>query len=233
LQEEDMTNDVDCRPGRRRLLTLAGGLLLARAAGAAPGCVLTPEQTEGPYFVDVRLNRSDIRADVRSGPGAGVVAAGVPLALALRVLDTGAGCRPVAGALVDIWHCDAAGVYSDAVDPGFDSRGHTFLRGYQVSGSDGVLRFLTIYPGWYRGRAVHIHFKVRTSTGGEFTSQLYFDEAVTDEAHAHAAYRGRTGRRLPNAADGIFRDGGSHLLLSPQRHGDGYAAAFDIGLKTV
>jgi protocatechuate 3,4-dioxygenase beta subunit len=180
LQEEDMTNDVDCRPGRRRLLTLAGGLLLARAAGAAPGCVLTPEQTEGPYFVDVRLNRSDIRADVRSGPGAGVVAAGVPLALALRVLDTGAGCRPVAGALVDIWHCDAAGVYSDAVDPGFDSRGHTFLRGYQVSGSDGVLRFLTIYPGWYRGRAVHIHFKVRTSTGGEFTSQLYFDEAVTD-----------------------------------------------------
>ena len=230
-----MTNDVDCRPGRRRLLALAGGLLLARAAGAAPGCVLTPEQTEGPYFVDVRLNRSDIRADVRSGPGAGVVVAGVPLALALRVLDTGAGCRPVAGALVDVWHCDAAGVYSDTVDPGFDSRGHTFLRGYQASGSDGVLRFLTIYPGWYRGRAVHIHFKVRTSTGGEFTSQLYFDEAVTDEAHAHAhaAYRGRAGRRLPNAADGIFRDGGSRLLLSPQRHGDGYAAAFDIGLKTA
>ena len=228
-----MRNDVDCRPGRRRLLALAGGLLLARAAGAAPGCVLTPEQTEGPYFVDAGLNRSDIRADVRSGSGNGVVAAGAPLALALRVLDTGAGCRPVAGAMVDVWHCDAAGVYSDTVDPGFDSRGHTFLRGYQVSGSDGVVRFLTIYPGWYRGRAVHIHFKVRTDAGGEFTSQLYFDETVTDEAHAHAAYRGRAGRRVPNTADGIFRNGGSRLLLSPQRHDDGYAAAFDIGLKAV
>jgi len=228
-----MRNNGDCRPGRRRLLALAGGLLLARAAGAAPGCVISPAQTEGPYFVDARLNRSDIRADAHPGPDGMIVAAGVPLALALRVLNAGAGCAPVAGAMVDIWHCDAAGIYSDTVDPGFDSRGHTFLRGYQVSGSDGAVRFLTIYPGWYRGRAVHIHFKVRTDAGREFTSQLYFDEAVTDEAHAHAAYRGRAGRRIPNAADGIFRDGGARLLLSPQRHGDGYAAAFDIGLKAA
>jgi protocatechuate 3,4-dioxygenase beta subunit len=213
-------------PGRRRLLALAGGMLLARGAAAAPACMATPAQTEGPYFVDARLNRQDIRSDAASG----AISAGVPLALALRVVDARAACAPVAGAVVDLWHCDAAGVYSDAVDPGFNSRGSSFLRGYQVSAADGTVRFLTIYPGWYSGRAVHLHFKVRTRGGREFTSQLYFDEAVTAQAHAHAAYQGHAGRRIRNDRDGLFRHGGAELLLAPQRQGDGYAAAFDIGL---
>lgn len=213
-------------PGRRRLLMLAGGILLARGAGAAPTCMATPTQTEGPYFVDARLNRQDIRTDAATG----ALSAGVPLALALRVVNASAACAPVAGAIVDLWQCDAAGVYSDAVDPGFNSRGSSFLRGYRVSDADGTVRFLTIYPGWYSGRAVHLHFKVRTRNGREFTSQLYFDEAITAQAHRHAAYQGHVGRRIPNGRDSLFKHGGAELLLAPQWQEHGYAAAFDIGL---
>jgi protocatechuate 3,4-dioxygenase beta subunit len=109
--------------------------------------------------------------------------------------------------------------------------GAAFLRGYQLTNANGEVRFLTVYPGWYPGRAVHIHFKLRGS-GREFTSQLYFDEAVTDAAHADPAYR-RTGRRLRNEADGLFRDGGRQLIMAPARSGEGYAAAFQIGLASA
>lgn len=150
-----------------------------------PLCVVTPELTEGPYVVDERLNRSDIRSD----PTTGAVKEGIPLQLTLRVWQvSSAGCTPLQGAMVDIWHCDALGVYSDVVDPQFNTRGQKFLRGYQVTDADGTVQFITIHPGWYQGRAVHIHFKVRSAAGAtqshECTSQFFFDEDLTDQVHA-------------------------------------------------
>ena len=203
------------------------------AAGsvALPACLVRPELTEGPYFVDERLNRSDIRSD----PGTGVVEEGALLALTFKVSQVGDGsCTPLEGAWVDIWHCNALGVYSDVSDPGFDSSGQQFLRGYQVTDANGVAAFTTIYPGWYSGRTVHIHFKIRAGVGeGEtafydFTSQLFFDEALNDQVHAQEPYASKGQRDTSNRADRIYDD---QLLLTVTETGQGYAAAFDIGLQ--
>ncbi|MEC4812201.1 MAG: intradiol ring-cleavage dioxygenase [Scytonema sp. PMC 1069.18] len=197
-----------------------------------PACIVRPEQTEGPYFVDEKLNRSDIRTD----PADGSIKDGVPLKLTLRVsgIDS-TSCTPVAGAMVDIWHCDALGVYSDVTDRSFNTVGKKFLRGYQVTDANGTVHFTTIYPGWYQGRTVHIHFKVRTNeTSGqsyEFTSQLYFDDALTDKVHSQVPYATKGQRTLKNAEDSIFKDGGDQLLLKLTNDGQGYAATFDIGLQ--
>jgi protocatechuate 3,4-dioxygenase beta subunit len=202
---------------------------------AAPACTLTPQQTEGPYFVDEKLNRSDLRSD----PSDGSVKEGVPLRLTLRVFDVGgSACTPLAGAIVDVWHCDALGIYSDVRDPSFGSTlGKKFLRGYQQTDAQGAVTFTTIYPGWYQGRAVHIHFKVRTDpnarTGRELTSQLYFDDALSDQIFAQPPYSQKGQNRLRNSGDGIFRNGGDQLLLRPVRDGQGYVAMFDIGLRTA
>jgi protocatechuate 3,4-dioxygenase beta subunit len=182
--------------------------------------------------VDERLNRSDIRSD----PGAGVTKPGVPLLLALTVSSLhGGACRPIPGAQVDVWHCDADGIYSDVTDPHFKTLGQRFLRGYQVTDREGTARFTTIYPGWYEGRTVHIHFKVRTDPasdkGHAFTSQLYFDDAFSDRVLARAPYAGRGERKVRNADDEIFPDGGRELLLDPRPSGKGYAASFAIGLQ--
>ena len=161
---------------------------------------------------------------------------GAPLDLTLVVSGLRAGsCAQLAGAHVDIWHCDAMGVYSGVEDPGFNTVGQSFLRGYQLTDDAGEARFRTIYPGWYAGRAVHIHFKVRTDPGAvrglEFTSQLYFDDAFSDQVFAAAPYAGRNAPRTKNEQDGIFRnENGRQLILEVTRAGEGYASTFDIGL---
>ncbi len=215
------------------LLGLAGaGLLGGRASEAqVPACVVRPQQTEGPYYVEAQLDRSDIRSDPRSGE----VRPGVPLELAFNVSALrGGGCAPLAGAVVDVWHCDAEGVYSDVRDPGGSTVGQKFLRGYQVTDVAGIARFTTIYPGAYQGRAVHIHFKVRTGAGSapghELTSQIYFDDALTDQVHALEPYARRGQRRLRNDGDGLFRRGGPQLLLPVTRNGAGYAGTFALAL---
>jgi protocatechuate 3,4-dioxygenase beta subunit len=178
------------------------------------------------------LNRSDIRSD----PSDGSVKEGVPLRLVFNVSQIdGSSCTPLAGAFVDVWQCDALGVYSDVEDPGFDTTGEKFLRGYQVTDINGTAEFMTIYPGWYQGRTVHIHFKIRTDPvsqqGYEFTSQLYFDDSVTDQVHAREPYAAKGQRTLKNDGDGIFRNGGSQLILQLAEEGEGYVATFDIGLQ--
>lgn len=204
----------------------AGG----RQSGAQmPGCVVKPEQTEGPYFVDQQLVRSDVRVE----PATGAAKDGVPLVLALTVVDVSKGqCQPLPGATVDIWQCDAQGVYSGVTDAGFSTVGQKSLRGAQTTDAKGVAQFTTIYPGWYPGRAIHIHFKIRTQANGspwEFTSQWYFDEALNDRILADPRYV-KPGQRTTNARDGIFRNGGDTLLLAPAAADAGYAAAFGIGL---
>jgi protocatechuate 3,4-dioxygenase beta subunit len=220
---------------RREVVALLGlsgaGLLGGRASGApVPGCVVRPQQTEGPYYVEEQLDRSDIRSDPRSGE----VRPGVPLELAFKVSALrGGGCAPLAGALVDVWHCDGLGVYSDVRDPGGSTVGQKFLRGYQVTDAAGMARFTTIYPGAYPGRAVHVHFKVRTQAGAEFTSQVYFDDAVTDRVAAQAPYTGRGQRRLRNEDDGLFRSGGTQLLLPVSERDGGYAGTFALALTSA
>jgi protocatechuate 3,4-dioxygenase beta subunit len=211
--------------------TATTGASTAPTSGNTPACVARPALTEGPYFVDERLNRSDIRSD----PSDGSIRQGALLALAFRVLQVTNACAPLAGASVDVWHCDAAGVYSDVNDPGFSTIGKKFLRGYQVMDSSGVAQFTTIYPGWYQGRTVHIHFKIRSHTGSgaayEFTSQLFFDDAITDQVYAQAPYSSKGQRTLRNEGDSIYRQGGSQLLLAPAKTAAGYSATFDIGLQ--
>lgn len=221
---------------RRQLLNLAGGAAVLAIAPSlraqAPMCIAKPEQTEGPYFVDSRLLRGDIRPD----PVSGEQRPGVPLRLTLRLSAISANtCAPLTGAVVDIWHNDARGEYSDVRDRRYDNRGKQFLRGYQLTDANGAVSFTTIHPGWYPGRAVHIHFKVRTdpnaSRGTEFTSQLYFDDSLTDTVHRREPYAANGQRNTRNDDDRIFRSGGSELMLQLRSEGEGFVGNFDLGLE--
>jgi uncharacterized protein (TIGR03437 family) len=199
-------------------------------------CMDSPTATEGPYWVDEMLNRSDIRVD----PTDGSIRPGVPLTLAINVHEVANGsCTPLAGAHVDIWHCDAVGTYSD--EAANNSVGKKFLRGYQITDDNGSVQFITVYPGWYNGRTVHIHVRVRTysnsSVLGEFTSQFFFDDAVTDTAFTQSPYNTRRARDTRNSNDMVLQGmaNSSTMFLNLTKTDRGYAAVIDIGvsLKTV
>lgn len=243
--DDEMVGQVLTRREILAMLGATGILWLARCSGpgsmarpagteVASGCVVRPELTAGPYFVEEGLNRSDIRSD----PVTGDVSAGTPLDLSFQVSRFAEeACVPLAGAVVDVWHCDALGVYSDVEDPRVDTRGRKFLRGHQVTGADGVARFVTIYPGWYPGRAVHIHFKVRSAPeavpGFDFTSQLFFADDLTDRVHELAPYAAHGKRDRRNSNDGIFGQRGTDLVLALERAEPGYAGTFEIALQGV
>lgn len=210
--------------------TAATSPAASAAATTLPSCIVRPALTEGPYFVDEKLNRSDIRTD----PATGNARPGTPLTLTFLVSRvSGSSCAALSGAIVDVWHCDALGVYSDVSDPSFNTKGQKFLRGYQTTDASGRAQFTTIYPGWYQGRAVHIHFKIRPTTASEFTSQVFFDDALNTEVYAQAPYSQKgTQGILRNAGDGIYQQSGGKLLLSVTKSGSGYAATFEIGLAS-
>jgi protocatechuate 3,4-dioxygenase beta subunit len=198
------------RLSRRRVLGWLGGLGLAvvipgcadesssspaaatatteeATATTSPDCVLTPEVTEGPYYLDLDLMRSDI-TEGRSG---------LPFDLQIKVVDADS-CEAIKDVAVDVWHCDAEGVYS-----GVQGDDGTFLRGVQVTDGAGDATFRTIFPGWYTGRAVHIHLKV-IQGGQTWTGQLFFDDATLEAAYAKEPYLSRGPADVPNSADGIF-----------------------------
>jgi protocatechuate 3,4-dioxygenase beta subunit len=183
----------------------------------ATSCVLTPEMTEGPYY----LAGETIRSDVTDGRP------GVPLRLELTVMDA-TKCTPIPGATVEIWHADAGGVYSGF---GAGASNRTFLRGVQIADGSGKVTFATIYPGWYQGRATHIHLKVLVS-GTTHTTQLFFPEAVNNAVYAVAPYSGHAGSRTLNSQDGIFSGGGSSTTLAPTGSSAGYVAALNLGVGT-
>ena len=222
------TNPTATAPQAASVSTADTTTTTTTTTSTTAGCVVRPEMTEGPYFVDEKLNRSDIRVE----PSDGTTKAGVPLALTFNLSSVGGNaCTPLAGATVDVWQCDAAGVYSDVAG----AVGKKFLRGQQTTDARGVATFTTIYPGWYTGRAVHIHFKIRTTgtdtQAYEFTSQLFFDDTLTDQVYTHAPYTDRAGTRdTRNAADMIYANGGDQMLLAPTPTDQGYAAAFAVGL---
>ena len=235
--------------GRREALgtlgALGAGLVFpARAAnpprdGVAPDCIVVPEMTEGPFFVEEKLERSDLT----TGTAEPFVTKALPLLLQIGVFQAkGRACSPLVGAQVDIWHASAEGVYSGEASGDIqdkDTSGENYLRGYQRTDENGAVSFKTIYPGWYPGRTVHIHFKIRTlSKPGrpafDFTSQLFFDDALNDLILSKPPYNTRGERRKRNSNDGIYRRGhGATLLLNAKESRDAKscAAAFNIGLQ--
>jgi protocatechuate 3,4-dioxygenase beta subunit len=198
----------------------------ANAAGTGPAavsaglvrCVLTPEMTEGPFF----LEGDKIRRNVREGRP------GVPLALRTTVLDVSS-CKPIKGGAVDIWHCDAGGTYSGFTQEG--TQGRTFLRGIQRTDAQGVARFETIYPGWYTGRTVHIHVRVYLGGSIVHTGQLFFPDTLTDAVFRRSPYSNRPSRDTRNATDSIFRNGGSRSMLRLKKSSNGYVAQITMGVS--
>ncbi len=198
-------------------------------ASSLPSCVVVPALTEGPYYVNENLERSDIRVDTSTG----VAVDGSVLKIDWVVSQVdGNACIPLGGVLVDVWHCDALGEYSDVGS----KQGHDFLRGYQHTDASGLASITTIYPGWYQGRAVHIHFKIRTdaaaTSGFEFTSQLFFDDALNDQVFSQGAYASKGKPDTSNASDGIYGQSQGMTLLKVSPEGNGYKATFEIALKT-
>ena len=185
----------------------------ATAQGTAD-CVLMPELTEGPYYLDLDL----VRRDITEGR------AGVPFDLAVTVVDADS-CEPIEGAAVDVWHCDAEGVYS-----GVQGDSGTFLRGVQMTGADGVASFRTIFPGWYTGRAVHVHLKVALGTTDVHTGQLFFDEATLAAAYESEPYAARGAPDTSNDADGIYGESGGSTVVAVTP-GETYRGSVTLGVQ--
>ena len=218
---------------RRQALNLfsaagtAAVLGYGRAVRAATDCSVSPEKTIGPYFVEELLERSDIRAD----PSTGTVQTGVPLRLNINVLQADAACAPGVGVQVDVWHAGAAGLYSDEAANG--TSGKKYLRGYQVTDTNGAVSFITVYPGWYSGRTIHIHFRVRAFSGSQtvfdFISQIFFDETTNNAVLAQSPYNSRGTRDKTNAADNIYS---AALLATMVSDGSGgYVATMNVGIS--
>ena len=199
----------------------------AAIATALPACVVAPELTEGPYYLDVNLERSDIRTN--SGDTTPVDGAALTLDWIVSQAD-GSACMPMEGVVVDVWHCDALGVYS-----GVQGNAGDFLRGFQRTDANGRASFTTVYPGWYQGRAVHIHFKIRTdpdaSAGFEFTSQLFFDDELSRSVYSTGVYAQKGAQDQPNTSDQIFNQSGGATLLAVTQDGDAYKATFPIAVQ--
>ena len=190
----------------------------------SPSCTLTAQLTEGPYYFEADSIRSDIREDRE----------GTRLRLAVRVRDAGS-CEALPNAVVDIWHCDALGLYSgyESASQGLGgSNGRTddetYLRGAQVTNAEGSVEFTTVYPGWYRGRTVHVHAKVHLDRSTLVTTQLFFDDAITDRVYSREPYAGDAGRDTFNSNDSIFDES---LLLKLSADGDGYLGAITLDVE--
>jgi protocatechuate 3,4-dioxygenase beta subunit len=227
----------------------AGGAAATGTDLSSLACILSPDMTEGPFFVEEEMNRSDL---VMGETEKSIVMA-TPLALTIGVYKVdGMTCTPLSGLQVDIWHADALGIYSD-VASGFvqatDTRGKKFLRGYQVTNESGLVQFATIYPGWYMSRTIHIHFKIRMPMGSsayDFTSQMFFDEKISEEVLATGPYATAPGNRAVfNDDDHIFQGTatngqkppagqkapGLDTMVSLSKMASGYTGLLKIGLK--
>jgi protocatechuate 3,4-dioxygenase beta subunit len=195
----------------------------ARIDPAAVDCVLLPSMTDGPYYFDANQIRSDI---TEGRPG-------TPLRLSIGVVDVD-DCRPIGDSIVDLWHCDAVGLYSGYNLPGGNTVGEDFMRGIQFTDAGGIATFQTIFPGWYQGRANHMHLKVRLSQTTYITSQLFFPQDIGDSIHTtREPYTARGANPVKNEDDGILRSTprAEATMASMSPDGDGYTAAITIGIR--
>jgi len=190
------------------------------SARMAASCVLSPEMTEGPYWIDEALTRRDVTENVH----------GMPLVLRLTVVRA-SNCRPIKGADVEIWHAAPDGEYS-----GFDGSSATrYLRGHQRSDAAGRVRFDTVFPGWYRGRTPHIHLKAHVGGEEVHTGQLFMGETVTRAVYRSRYYASRGQADTSHASDMIYRDGGARSTLRIRRRSGGrkgYVGRLELGVKT-
>jgi protocatechuate 3,4-dioxygenase beta subunit len=195
------------------------------AGGSGGMCALTPQQTEGPFYLSEEL----LREAIAEGK------AGVPLVVRIQLVQL-PDCTPLTDAPVDIWHADHQGWYSGFLEQGnlkdVDTRGETFLRGTRSSDADGVVSFRTVYPGWYPGRAIHIHFKVRLAGDMEVTSQLYLPDTVNEAVHAQLPYSDHGPVPASNGQDGLFDKTADHdsLIAEVTADGAGYRAELVVGV---
>jgi protocatechuate 3,4-dioxygenase beta subunit len=180
-------------------------------------CSVTPSETAGPYPSKTDLFRSDIREDRQ----------GTALTLTIRVVNTNSGCAAVPNASVEIWHCDVAGNYSEY---GTQTT-RNYLRGIQTTDANGTVTFTTIYPGWYQGRATHIHAEVTIGGRSIKVTQIAFPESINNTVHASGVYASRGANPTSNASDGIFADSLSAELVTPAGSpSGGYSATFQIAI---
>lgn len=212
--------------GEKRAAAAAATETPAPLPTAANVCRMTPRMVEGPFYFDPALVRTDI---TEGRPG-------VPLKLVLQIVE-GATCRPIGGARVDVWHCDATGQYSGYAGQGDDqsisTKGEKFLRGTQTTGASGEVTFSTIYPGWYRGRTTHIHYKVLIDEKAMLTGQMYFPDALSEYIFTRVApYSDRIAKRdTLNSTDWIAGADGDHIsFVSIREEADAYVATLIIGV---
>lgn len=199
-----------------------------------PSCTLTPTETEGPYpYPGGELTNPLDRSDITESQ------TGIPLSLTINIVDTNNSCAVVSGARVDIWHCNKDGYYSGyANQPGISGTlsyvGKTFLRGYQLSGSDGNVKFTTIYPGWYTGRATHIHFEVYVDSVLKKTTQIAFPQTINDAVDVSTLYAGLGVNPVTNANDSVFGDSATDLasetITLTGSISAGYSGSYTIGI---
>jgi len=190
------------------------------ASGTGGGrCSLTPELTEGPYYIA----SEPFRRNITEGK------AGVPLKLVLRVEDADT-CEPIRNGTVEIWHADADGNYSGY---GSTTSNTTFLRGQQRCDNHGEVKFKTIYPGWYVSRTAHIHCKVHVSGNTVHTGQLFFKDRISDKVYEKALYAERGERDTTNANDSLFAGGGveSVVRLRKPKRGRGYRGELTLAVS--
>lgn len=202
--------------------------------GTSGGCIVTPEETEGPYpYAGGEINNPLQRIDVTGGQ------TGVPLTLNFNIVNTNNSCAAVAGARVDIWHCNKDGYYSGyANQPGISGTqsyvGQTWLRGYQLADTNGKAQFTTIYPGWYSGRATHIHIEVYVNNVLKKTTQITFSDSVSDVVHTSSLYAAHGVNTTRNTADSIFNNSATDLanetVALTGNTTSGYSGSYTIGI---
>jgi protocatechuate 3,4-dioxygenase beta subunit len=203
----------------------SGSVGSTTASTATAVCSEVPEETAGPFVVDLGDDQQIFRSDITEGRE------GVPLDVTMTLIDVARGCAPLAGARVDMWQCDKDGVYSAFSQADVDTAGETFLRGIQMSDDRGVVRFTTIYPGWYPGRATHIHFQVFVDGEVVATSQLAFPEDVTRAVYDTSLYAEKGQSTTSTADDGLFSDGVEEQLLALTGNvDDGYKGNITVGI---
>ena len=186
-------------------------------AGTGAACAVTPSETAGPFPSLTDLFRSDIR-EGRTG---------TQLDLALTIVNTATSCAPLAGVNVEIWQCDASGNYSQYGS----ERSQTYLRGIQTTDANGQVRFTTVYPGWYQGRATHIHVEVTRNGQVLKTTQIAFPDSVNADVHGSGVYASRGSNPTTNARDRIFADSiNSEMASVAGNPSSGYSATFTVGL---
>ncbi|SHN34656.1 hypothetical protein [Mucilaginibacter sp. OK098] len=214
--------------------TSTTGTTTSTTTSASSGCVVTPTETEGPYpYVGGEATNPLNRVDVTDGQ------TGVPLSITFLVVNTNDNCNVVSDARVDIWHCNKDGYYSGyANQPGLLGSksyvGETWLRGYELSDSNGAAKFTTIYPGWYGGRATHIHIEVYVNSVMKKTSQVTFLETISDVVHVSTLYAAHGVNPVRNASDSVFGDSATDLaneiMTLVGSVSAGYAGTYTIGL---